>query len=158
MRTVTVLLALLLVACGHRKKQPSIVSALEKLASAPSKMVLYSLEPYSQQEPDSYTDTLFHGYTILGKAEISDTSEQQALVRALAQAASQYDDGPALCFNPRHALHIEQNGHSLDFTICFECFRVETRGFKPGDFLTDRTPTATFDRSLQTHGLPRALK
>jgi hypothetical protein len=90
MRTVTLLFALLLVACEHRKKQPNVVAALEKLASAPSKMVLYSLEPYSQQEGDSYTDTLFHGYAILGKAEITDTSEQQALVRTLALAASQY--------------------------------------------------------------------
>jgi hypothetical protein len=158
MRAAAALLAMSLVACGHREKQPSVVAALERLASAPSKMVLYSLEPYNQHDADLYTDTVFHGYDILGKAEISDRNEQQALLRALAQAASEYDDGPALCFNPRHALHIEQNGRSLDFTICFECFQVETRGFEPGDFLTSRTPTATFDRSLQTHSLPRALK
>jgi hypothetical protein len=157
MRIVIVLLTLLLVGCGHRKKQPTVVAALEKIASAPSRMVLYSLEPYDQHDGE-YTDTRFNGYDILGKAEITETSEQQVLLRALAQAASQYDDGPALCFNPRHALHIEQNGRSLDFTICFECFRVDTRGFEPGDFLTDRTPTATFDRSLKTHNLPRALK
>jgi hypothetical protein len=158
MRAVTALLVLLLVACGHRKTPSNVVPALERLASAPSKMVLYSLDPYSHHDGELYTDTLFKGYDILGKAEISDTSEQQALLRALARGASEADDNAALCFNPRHALHIEQNGRSLDFTICFECFRVEARGFESEGFYTSRTPTATFDQSLQMHRVPRALK
>jgi len=158
MRAATAFFLMSLVACGHRQKQPNVVAALERLAKAPSKMVLYSLDPYSHHDGELYTATLFQGYDILGKAEIGDATEQQALLRALARGASENDSDAALCFNPRHALHIEQNGRSLDFTICFECFRVETRGFESDGFYTSRTPTATFDHSIQAHHMPRALK
>jgi hypothetical protein len=158
MRAFVALLVLSLVACSKHTKQPQVVAALEKLANAPSKMVLYSLNPANHHNGDLRTDTVLHGFDILGKAEIADTNEQRALLRALAQGASENDDHAAACFNPRHALHVEQNGRSLDFTICFECLQVETQGFAPGGFLTTASPQPTFDQSLQTHHLPLAAK
>jgi hypothetical protein len=149
---------LLLVACGKHAKQPQVVAALEKLADAPSKMVLYSLNPEDHHDGGLHTDTVFHSFGILGKAEITDTNEQRSLLRALARGASENDDHAAACFNPRHALHVEQNGQSLDFTICFECLQVETQGFQLGGFLTSDSPQATFDQSLQKHQLPLASK
>jgi len=147
-----------LAACGKHIKQAPVVAALEKLADAPSNMVLYSLNPESHHDGNLHTDTVFHGFDILGKADITDTSEQRALLRALARGASENDDHAMACFNPRHALHIEQNGRSLDFTICFECLQVETQGFHPSGFLTSASPEPTFDESLRTHHLPLAPK
>ena len=123
MRAFVALLVLSLVACGKHTKQAPVVAALEKLANAPSKVVLYSLNPENHNDNDPYTDTVFHGYDILGKAEITDRSEQRALLQALAHGASENDDHAMACFNPRHALHIEQNVRSIDFTICFECLQ-----------------------------------
>ena len=149
---------LLLVACGKHAKQPQVVAALEKLADAPSKMVLYSLNPEDHHDGGLHTDTVFHSFGILGKAEIIDRSEQRALLQALAHGASENDDHAMACFNPRHALHIEQGGRSTDFTICFECLQVETRGFDQGGFLTSASPEPTFDESLRSHHLPVAPK
>jgi hypothetical protein len=154
MRALVVLLVLSLIACSKHTKQPPVVAALGKPADAPSKMVLYSLNPANNHHEDLYTDTVFHGFDILGKAEIADRTEQRALLRALAHGASENDDHALLCFNPRHALHIEQSGHSMDFTICFECLQVETRGFDPGGFLTSASPEPTFDDSIRRHNLP----
>ena len=158
MRAFVALLVLSLVACGKHTKQAPVVAALEKLADAPSKVVLYSLNPENHHDNDPYTDTVFHGYDILGKAEITDRSEQRALLQALAHGASENDDHAMACFNPRHALHIEQGGRSTDFTICFECLQVETRGFDQGGFLTSASPEPTFDESLRRHHLPVAPK
>jgi len=158
MRALVASIALLLVACSKPAKQPQVVSALEKLADAPSKMVLYSLDPQDHHDGGLHTDTVFHGFGVLGKAEITDTNEQRALLRALARGASENDDHAAACFNPRHAVHVEQNGHSLDFTICFECLKIQTQGFEPDGFLTSDSPQPTFDQSLQTHHLPLASK
>jgi hypothetical protein len=154
MRALAALIILLLSACGKHAKQAPVVAAVERLADAPSKMVLYSLNPGNNHDEDVHTDTVFHGFDILGKAEITDRNEQRALLRALARGASENDDHAMACFNPRHAIHIEQNGRSLDFTICFECLQVQARGFDPGGFLTSASPEPTFDESLRTHHLP----
>ena len=158
MRALVASIVLLLIGCSKPTKQPQVVAALEKLADAPSKMVLYSLNPEDHHDGGLHTDTVFHSFGILGKAEITDSNEQRTLLRALARGASENDDHAAACFNPRHALHIEENGQSLDFTICFECLQVQTQGFQPGGFLTSDSPQLTFDQSLRTHHLPLATK
>ena len=121
-------------------------------------MVLYSLDPENHHNGDLYTDTMFHGFYILDSAEITDKNEQRGLLRALARGASENNDQVMACFNPRHALHVEQNGRSIDFAICFECLQVETRGFDHGDFLTSASPEPTFDQSIRTHHLRFAPK
>lgn len=159
MRAFLALLALSLVACTkHTKSPPPAVAALDKLAESPSKMVLYSLNPVNNHDRHLTTDTIFDGFDILGKAEIADRNEQQSLLRALAHGASENHGEINLCFRPRHALHIEQDGKAIDFTICFECLQVETRGFDPGAFLTTASTQSAFDQSLQAHHLPSAPK
>jgi hypothetical protein len=158
MRALLASVVLLFVGCSKHAKQPQVVTALERLANAPSKMVLYSVNPEDHHDGGLHTDAVFHGFGILGKAEITDTNEQRALLRALARGASENDDHAAACFNPRHAVHVEQNGQSVDFTICFECLQVQTEGFEPGGFLTSDSPQPTFDQALQAHHLPLAEK
>ena len=153
MRTFLAVIALLLGACTQHTKQPEVVAALEKLAESPAKMVLYSLDPYSWDRSRPPSETAFHGYEILGRAEVTDTQEQRALLRALARGASENDDKVAACFHPRHGLQVLQDEQPLDFTICFECLQVKAQGFGPGGFLTSASPQATFDQSLHAHGL-----
>ncbi len=159
MRVLVALVLLSVVACKP-SKQPRVVAALEKLADTPSKMVLYSVHPgvTDDHDTDAYNDHVFHGYIILGKAEIDDRAEQRSLLRALAQGASENDDHAMACFMPRHALHVEQGGRSMDFTICFMCLQVETRGFEQGGFFTSDSPQAVFDQSIISHHLQPAPK
>jgi hypothetical protein len=133
---------------------PDIPGTLEKLADSPSRVVLYSLSPRSDE--GTPPDQTFHTYTIRGRADVTDPKERQALLRALAKGAR--DATPNMmgaCFNPRHGLRVEQGSYAADFVICFECLQVQSCGFQPAeDFLTSAEPQSTFDESLRHHNLP----
>jgi hypothetical protein len=160
MRSFAVFLLFALVACSKPSKQEPIARALDKLADTPSKMVLYSLNWGNLPDyHDIYDDKMFHGFIILGKAEITDRNEQRALLRALAHGVRENDSEAGACFVPRHALHIEEGGRSMDLAICFHCLQVETRGFNDGNyFLVSRSPEPTFDQSIAAHHLPTLPK
>jgi hypothetical protein len=160
-RAFIALVVLSLVACSRHVEQAPVVSALEKLADSPSKMVLYSLDPGHLVHNEAIqTQTVFHGYHILGHADITNVSEQRALMQALARGASEAKPGViGACFNPRHGLHIEKRGHSVDLVICFECLQVHAFDFQLSDgFLTSPSPQPTFDDSLRRYQLPLASK
>ena len=150
------LLFLLLCGCTEKGR---VAAGITKLDS-PSKLILYSLDPGPRQHDESIqSETVFHGYDILGRADIPDADERRALVRALARGARESDGSIGACFNPRHGLHVEQSGRSVDFVICFECLQVHAHGFQLGDgFLTSASPQATFDDSLRHHQLALAPK
>jgi hypothetical protein len=158
MRSANALLLVLLL--GRCSQKARVATAITKLSDSPSKFVLYSLDPGSLEHNESVqTATVFHDYGILGRAEITDADERQALVRALARGARETDGSIGGCFNPRHGLHVEQSGGSADFVICFECLQVHAHGFRGGnEFLTSATPQSTFDESLRRHDLPLAPK
>jgi len=157
MRALVALLALSLVACSKRAERTTVAGALEKLADAPSRMVLYSLDPVADFETAQAKG--FHGHDILGREDITDASEQRALILALASGAHEPDGRPIpLCFNPRHGLHVDQAGHSIDFVICFECIQVQAYGFKPWkEFIISHWQQSTFDDSCRRRQLPSAL-
>ena len=159
MRIIVASLLLLAVSVTASSDQEEIAAALEKLGEAPSKFVLYSLEPIKFHSQSVRAAKLFHHFDILGHTEITDRSEQRALLRALAGGVREKKDHiVAMCFNPRHALHIEQSGRSIDLVICFECLQVQAYGFPQEGFLTSASPQATFDTSLRRHHLPLASK
>jgi hypothetical protein len=158
MRALIVLLALSLVGCSKRAERIPVGQALEKLADAPSRMVLYSLDPPGDHpfDPDAVQTETFHGYDILGRADITDRSEQRALVLALASGAHESDALVPNCFNPRHGLHVDQADHSIDFVICFECHQVQAHGFQREGFFIRTWQQPTFDDSLRRHRIPLA--
>ena len=157
MRSASSLLLLFLL-CGCTQKE-RIATAVTRLGESPSKFILYSLDPNRREADESPQATAtFRGWDILGQAEISDPDEQRALVRALARGVRE-SESAALCFEPRHGLHIEQRGRTTDFTICFACSQVFAHGFEVGGgFVTSRSPQPTFDESLRRHQLPLASK
>ena len=158
MRTASALLLVSLL-CGCTEKA-RLSAAIEKLSDSPSKFTLYSLDPGPLSHDEStQSDTVFHGYDILGRTDIADPGERRALTQALARGARESDGTIGACFNPRHGLHIEQSGRSVDFVICFECLLVHAHGFHLGDsFLTGASPRSTFDELLRRHQLPLAAK
>jgi hypothetical protein len=128
MRSASAWLSFLLL-CGCTEKA-HIAAGITKLDS-PSNLILYSLDSGPLQHDESIqSETVFHGYDILGRADISDADERRALVRALARSARESDGSIGACFNPRHGLHVEQSGCSVDFVICFECLQVHAHESK----------------------------
>ena len=159
MRTGTIFVFLLAATLSNCGEKARIGNAIEKLGNAPSKFVLYSLDPRKRHEESLHNQKVFHGFNILGRAQITDSSEQRALLRALAHGVRENDGPPAACFDPRHALHVDQGGRSIDLVICFECSQVHAYGFNQHDsFLTSASPQPIFDDSLRRHGLPLARK
>ena len=148
---------LILLLCGCTQKART-AAAIARLSDLPSKFVLYSLDPGPLVHDESIdTATVFHGYDILGHAEITDANERRALLGALARGARESDGAIGMCFNPRHGVRVEQNARSVDFVICFECLQLHAFGFqRGGEILTSASPQATFDDSLRHHQLPLA--
>lgn len=126
-----------------------------------SQFTLLSLEP----EPTLPTATgsgppndklLFHGYSILGRLQISDPKQKQELLRAL-------DDGIArcraedACFNPRHGIHAEAGNHSVDLVNCFHCQQFELYSGRQKSLAgVSNAPQKTFARILSDAGIPLA--
>ena len=144
----------------HSRDQARVASAINGLADSPAKFVIYSLRPWPRPRDESgRPERVFHGYHVLGQAEISDAKERRRLAQALARGARENDSMLANCFEPRHGLHIEQSGRSVDLVICFECLRGHAYGFPPdSEFLTSASPQPTFDDSLRRHQLRLAPK
>ena len=143
------------------REHSRIATELEELAKAPLKLVLYSLDPDPANWHDQSirNDRVFYGFEILGHARIIDSAEQQALLHALAQGVRENYSSFAACFDPRHALHIEAGGRSIDLTICFECLQVEAHGLNKNiTFFTSASPQRTFDDPLMRHHLRLAPK
>ncbi|QDU83377.1 hypothetical protein Pla163_04760 [Planctomycetes bacterium Pla163] len=88
-------------------------------------MTIHALYPYlvrneDGQPVDDDSET-FHGYRILGSADVDDPSRRDLLVRLVERGIEDSDGRVAACFNPRHGLSIVVDGQVTDLVICFEC-------------------------------------
>jgi len=95
---------------------------LRALAEA-DKIILYSIDGTERFERKQApkTDEEFRGYPVLGKTTIADVKTRHEIVGAAKQATDKRDAARAKCFWPRHALHVEGEGKSVDYVICFQC-------------------------------------
>ena len=134
-------------ACAHAKAS-DVGAAIEQLASSASKVVLYSLRPI----PDPLSKHSLEHYPIVGEAEITGRSEQQALLAALARGHRESGKTVMMCFKPHHGLRVESRGHTVHFVICFECLQFYATGLgERGYFTTSRSPQRIFDEALARH-------
>lgn len=69
----------------------------------------------------------FHDQTILARSTLR-ASERDALLAAIDQALTTWDQSFARCFNPRHAVRATKGGKTVDLVICFECHRMMIDG------------------------------
>ena len=100
---------------------------IKKLENS-EQVALYSLEPIESKASDkeSFFDYSFMGQSpkILGKIELS-TVQADALISKLGTIIQK---GPQItmagCFEPRHAVQIQNGSDIYDFIICFECHKM----------------------------------
>lgn len=114
-----VLLFIIALSCEARSKNILPPSAAKAL-SAPTEVVLYSLEP--QDRADSSEPQLHH-FKILGQTEL-DPERTAAAINEFKAAISNWDGIMAMCFDPRQAIRIAANNHTYDFLLCYECHRL----------------------------------
>ena len=151
------------VASNWREKfkidQARIATEIETRPLSKTQLFLYSLDPSGGIGDDVNTEQVFHGFTILGKAEITIEGDKAALLRAFAQGIRESDGLVAACFNPRHGLRLVTGSSTNDFTICFECRSVSVYGFNHGrGFLITASPSGTFNELVDKYHLERAKK
>ena len=95
---------------------PDLQQVLDSAHSA----VIYSLDPNG----DPQKGRSLHNVSILGHAKLDAVETHQA-AQAFNQAVKGWDNMMAACFNPRHALRINSNGHIYDYLLCYECHQIE---------------------------------
>jgi len=155
LRTLLIVLALgpmLAIGCGSER--PPRVLPLEQAAALEhgQHFELLSLEP---MERPAEGDNVFHKWKILGKSTLDDDTRNTV---AAAFKKGVAEGGPvASCFMPRHGIHVEHEGHSYDFVICFECLwgEVYVDGVgEHGALPVSRSPQPIFDDVLRSAGVP----
>ena len=166
MRTLVAALLVLTAATAFPQDQDSLVDPVAQKALADSfrsllrpesRVFLYAMDPRLPRGRGRKRADLFHGYRVLGRAEIKDTDEKQALLDALAEGITSSDGVIAYCFEPRHALRIQTGAARVDLNICFECLQIFPHGLN-GDrgIPVTRAPEAVFDAALKKHGLRKS--
>src|ERR1700730_8321568 len=125
-RTLTATLVMLLTASAFAREnkplvdpveQKRIADSLHSLLQPSSRVFLYSVNPPPYKDSAPSRTEMFHGYQVLGRAEITDTKEKQGLLDALCEGVRNNDGMVMFCFNPRHALRIQTAGSRVDLTI-----------------------------------------
>ena len=98
----------------------------------------------------------FHDYKILGRTSIEDAASRKQLNEALRAGAKENTGMVAMCFNPRHGIHVVRDGKSMDFVICFECMQVAVyeNDKRIEGFLVTGSPQPIFDDVLTKAGVP----
>lgn len=66
----------------------------------------------------------WHGYPVLGRAELSDAAQRRQLVELVIRGVEQHRDTVAACFNPRHGLSASAGDRRVELVICYECLSM----------------------------------
>lgn len=120
-------------AAAVERLPPEFASALRSADS----VVLYSLEPHPEiairvaqhrqdfERAERLADLpMLSHYAVLGQVTLQG-EEMLAAVREFERAVEVNDDGAvSMCFDPRHALRVEQNGQVFELVQCYECGRM----------------------------------
>ncbi len=154
---------------GHRgeenKFSPEAITALE----APDSFYLYSLNPvpvaFKSQPSNSASGStneiqkteMFHGFEILGRAEIVDTNERKELVEVLKKGVAEGKKWePLACFDPRHGIRAVKGGTKVDLVICFVCLTIMEVINTDRWFRVSHKPNKRFNEALKRANLPLA--
>ncbi len=99
---------------------------------------------------------IFHDFGVLGKAEIKDMTQREALLKALYQGIAESDGMVAACFNPRHGISASLGDETVDLLICYECQSIRVYAKNGKGVCTSSSPVGVFNQALVKAGLPLA--
>ena len=123
-------------------------------------ITLYSIDGNKQPGSPGYPGgaaELFHGWPVLGKANVDQVDDQKKLREALNRGIEGNDGMVAGCFIPRHGIRSVKGPHTTDYVICFECMQIEVHeNGKVSQLLTTASPRKTFDDFFKKMNVPLA--
>ena len=164
MRTnVTALIALLAIVAtdsiaGERKTE------IAQAVAHATTISLLSLEPGENGIRDSEGECAgdcYFGWPVLGQAMVSPDAASSVRKALSAWVDAPEPDAVALCFNPRHGVRLQADGHTYDFVVCFECAQTQVFGDsdpEPIGTLFYAGNQATWDILLSAAGVPLAAQ
>ena len=92
---------------------------------------ILALDPEPPSPEDREGRDRFHGYGVRGRAALTEAAERERLLDLFAESCRANDTMVAACFNPRHGLRAEHDGHVIDLVVCFECLSYQV--FRDGE-------------------------
>jgi hypothetical protein len=119
-------------------------------------MTLYALDGNDSPAPDKpLKGERFHGFGVVGKADIASPADRLAILRAVKQGIARSDGTENKCFWPHHGFRMVQDGKQIDYVICFHCRQLVRHMDGAGKTIpiTD-SPAATLDAQLAKAGVP----
>jgi hypothetical protein len=118
-------------------------------------MTLYSLNGEDSLQPDKpWKGETFHGFGVLGKAEVTSPSDRLAILAAVKKGIAQSNGAENLCFWPHHGFSMVQNGKKVDYVICFHCLQLQRFMDGAGKTIpTTSSPAAALDAQLTKAGI-----
>lgn len=115
---------------------------------------LLSIEP----SPETNSAGGFHGYRVLGKTVIQESTVRKSLVESFTKGMIG-TIVPTRCFIPRYGIRASHAGQTVEMLICFECsqfYVYDASGNGSQQFWVNQTPRAVFDKVLQDAGIPQS--
>lgn len=133
LRAFLVLVLLVISACSGAPNEDGVRpdGVLAKFADADG-VELLALHPYPYQlDRDGDEMERFHGYGVLGRADLVGKATANELVDLIERGIEGSNGMVAACFNPRHGLRVTVDGSDWDFLICYECLSMKV--YRDGD-------------------------
>jgi hypothetical protein len=135
----------------------SLPAETVKVLDQAERFLVYSLEPLEELPRHEHsTETHFHGYPVLGKAELTDANERAQLLGDFYQGVKDARGAVGNCFAPRHGISATLGDDTVDLVICFECWTVLTFAKHGRDVGVTDLPQAAFNRVLEREKIPIA--
>lgn len=100
---------------------------------------------------------IFHDYEVLGSVAVSGP-DWKRMAQSLVSDIRASDGSYAMCFDPRHGLKYDFDGHHYELVICFECSQYlcyKDRAVQPmaGTFGGGGEASSLFRRAVAKRGL-----
>jgi hypothetical protein len=101
------------------------INELTKQVQKAERILVFRLNPKPLGKKGKDTERVFHGYAILVEGPAKTAEQRKEVASFLGKTLHWNELRKALCFNPRHGVRVVSGKRTLDFLICFECYRVE---------------------------------
>ena len=101
---------------------------------------------------------LFHGWLVLGRGKIRESSARDHLLQALRRAIADSSGVFVYCFEPSHAIRASLKRQTVDLVISFACQRIEVYSPENSPVAVDPSAGPPFDAALKRAGIPLATR
>ncbi len=129
----------------------------------PEQFTLLSLRPFAELRRWSKGKTnapvtpssleQFHEHEVLGKASITNRTEQLELYGAITNGLRALEGNRFPNFDPRYAVRIQREGKTVDLILSFECRTAEEVLGEKRELTISSAPAEVFKRAFDRHGL-----